>query len=468
VPSLARFSFSVIAPTLIVQFASGAASWVPATLAVVLSGFGHEVALPATIVAIAARTVAPAALGLISVTVATLNEPGQGRASSRDDPGRRRRGSASMHHYDVLEPSVAAGGVGSDRLSAETFGVTPDPGSAITDRRHPGSPTMNPAQMSARSPQVIEVRDLSKSYDGKLVIDHLSFAVQPGRVSGFLGPNGAGKSTTMRLIVGLDRPTGGDATIGGIHYADLPRPLRVVGALLDAGAAHKGRSAFDHLLVLAQTQGIPRQRVDEVLELVGLHDVAHERAGTFSLGMGQRLGLAAALIGDPQVLILDEPVNGLDPDGIMWIRNLVIHLAGEGRTILISSHLMSEMAATASDLIVIGRGRLIAACTTDEFIERSSKRSVLVVSPDAVALTDLIAAAGGHVDVDAEGALIVRLIDAAHIGALASHAGLELHELTPQLASLEDAFMEQTHTSTEFGGHNAAGDREAAMPGARS
>ena len=308
-------------------------------------------------------------------------------------------------------------------------------------------------------PQVIDVRDLCKTYDGKVVIDHLSFTVQPGLVTGFLGPNGAGKSTTMRLIVGLDRPTGGDATIGGVHYADLPRPLRVVGALLDAGAAHKGRSAYDHLLYLSQTQGIPRRRVDEVLDLVGLHDVAHKRAGSFSLGMGQRLGLAAALLGDPQVLILDEPVNGLDPDGIMWIRNLVIHLAGEGRTILISSHLMSEMAATATDLVVIGRGRLIAACTTDEFIERSSKRSVLVKSPDADALTDLINAAGGQVDTDAEGDLIVHLLDAAHIGALASKAGLELHELTPQLASLEDAFMEQTHTSTEFGGHGTTDER---------
>ena len=310
-------------------------------------------------------------------------------------------------------------------------------------------------------PQAIEVRDLCKSYDGKLVIDHLSFSVQPGLVTGFLGPNGAGKSTTMRLIVGLDRPSGGDVTIGGVHYADLPRPLRVVGALLDAGAAHKGRSAYDHLLYLSQTQGIPRRRVDEVLDLVGLHDVARMRVGGFSLGMGQRLGLAAALIGDPRVLILDEPVNGLDPDGIMWIRNLVTHLAGEGRTILISSHLMSEMAATATDLIVIGRGRLIAACTTDEFIERSSKRSVLVKSPDAAALTALIVASGGQVDAEADGDLIVRLLDAAHIGALASKAGFELHELTPQLASLEDAFMEQTHTSTEFGGQGADGERKA-------
>ena len=195
-----------------------------------------------------------------------------------------------------------------------------------------------------------------------------------------------------------------------------------------------------------------------MLELVGLHDVAHERAGTFSLGMGQRLGLAAALIGDPSVLILDEPVNGLAPDGIMWIRNLVIHLASEGRTILVPNHLMSEIAATATDLIVIGRGRLIAACTTDEFVERSSKRTVLVKSLDAVALDDLITSAGGHLEADGEGELIVTPVDAAHIGALAFKARLELHELTPQLASLEDAFMEQTHTSTEFGGHSANSD----------
>jgi ABC-2 type transport system ATP-binding protein len=322
-----------------------------------------------------------------------------------------------------------------------------------------------------RSSPVIEVRDLCKTYDGKLVIDHLSFTVRPGVVTGFLGPNGAGKSTTMRLLVGLDRPTSGDALIGGVRYVDLVRPLTVVGALLDARATHKGRSAYDHLLYLSQTQRIARERIDEVLELVGLREVAHERAGGFSLGMGQRLGLAAALLGDPQVLLLDEPVNGLDPDGIMWVRNLLIHLAGEGRTILISSHLMSEMAATATDLVVIGRGRLIAACTTEDFVERSSKRSVLVVSPDAAALTALITSAGGHVEVDAEGALIVRLLDAAHIGALASHARLELHELTPQLASLEDAFMEQTHASTEFGAHRADGDGDAvaaASAGARA
>ncbi|MEO9240008.1 MAG: ATP-binding cassette domain-containing protein, partial [Jatrophihabitantaceae bacterium] len=230
---------------------------------------------------------------------------------------------------------------------------------------------------------MIEVHDLSKSYRGKVVVDRLSFTVQPGRVTGFLGPNGAGKSTTMRLIVGLDHPMSGSATIGGRRYAELSRPLRVVGALLDAESVHPGRSASDHLLFLAQSQGIDRSRVKDVLDLVGLHDVADDRAGTFSLGMRQRLGIAVALLGDPQVLILDEPINGLDPDGIFWIRNLMKDLAGDGRTVFVSSHLMGEMALTADNLIVIGRGRLIADCTTEEFIERSSHKSVLVKSADS-------------------------------------------------------------------------------------
>ena len=304
---------------------------------------------------------------------------------------------------------------------------------------------------------MIEVRDLTKKYGDKTVVDHLTFTVQPGAVTGFLGPNGAGKSTTMRLIVGLDRPSSGSATIGGNAYAELSQPLRVVGALLDASAVHPGRSAYNHLWYLAQTQGLPRQRVDEVLDLVGLRDVARKRAGSFSLGMGQRLGIAVALLGDPQVLILDEPVNGLDPDGILWIRNLVRQLASEGRTVFVSSHLMSEMAMTAESLIVIGRGRLIAACSTDEFIEQGSKRSVLVKSPDAPALRDLIASAGGEVTAGEDDAIIVRLLDAPQIGALAATAGLVLHELTPQLASLEDAYMEQTHNSMDFSGHDGHG-----------
>jgi ABC-2 type transport system ATP-binding protein len=286
---------------------------------------------------------------------------------------------------------------------------------------------------------------LSKRYGRKLVVDNLSFTVQPGTVTGFLGPNGAGKSTTMRLILGLDRPSSGHCTIGGVSYASLPRPLRVVGALLDAGAVHPGRTAFDHLLYLAQTQGLPRRRIAEVLDLVGLADVAHQRAGGFSLGMGQRLGLAAALLGDPQVLVLDEPVNGLDPDGILWIRDLLKRLAAQGRTVFLSSHLMSEMAVTADHLVVIAHGRLLAACSTAEFIGDDTHRSVLVRSSNDPALSDLITAAGGQVYTEADGALQVTSMDAVQVGGLAAHAGLILSELTPQLASLEDAFIERTH-----------------------
>jgi len=297
---------------------------------------------------------------------------------------------------------------------------------------------------------MIEAHDLSKSYGSKRAVDHLSFTVSPGRVTGFLGPNGAGKSTTMRLLLGLDRPDTGSATIAGKHYRDLETPLRLVGALLEARAVHTGRSAYNHLLVLAQTQGFPRRRVDEVIELVGLRDVAQSRAGGFSLGMGQRLGIAAALLGDPQVLVLDEPVNGLDPEGIVWIRTLMKHLAASGRTIFVSSHLMNEMAVTADHLIVIGRGRLIADCSTAEFIERSSEKSVLVRSPDAPALGELIAKAGGLVRPDADGAMTVARLEAPRIGELAAQHGYVLHELTPQRASLEEAFMELTRESTEY------------------
>src|SRR6266700_597688 len=225
---------------------------------------------------------------------------------------------------------------------------------------------------------MIEAHDLTKRYGDKLAVDHLSFRVEPGRVTGFLGPNGAGKSTTMRLVLGLDHPEAGTATVNGLPYRDLPRPLRTVGALLEAKAMHPGRSAHNHLLFLAQTQGLPRSRVDEVLALVGLAEVGRKRTGGFSLGMSQRVGVAAALLGDPQVLLLDEPVNGLDPEGILWIR-----------------HLMKQMAVTADHLIVIGRGKLIADCSTQEFIERSSERSVLVRSPDAGKLAGLITAEGG-------------------------------------------------------------------------
>ncbi len=297
---------------------------------------------------------------------------------------------------------------------------------------------------------MIEVRDLSKRYGDKLAVNQLSFTVEPGTVTGFLGPNGAGKSTTMRLIVGLDHPTEGTATIDGKPYAQLHQPLRVVGALLEAGALHPGRSAYHHLLYLAQTQAIPESRVDEVLDLVGLHDVARERVGGFSLGMRQRLGIAAALLGDPRVLILDEPINGLDPEGILWVRSLLRHLASQGRTVLVSSHLMTEMSQTADNVIVIGRGSLIAQSTMAEFIERNSEQIVLVRTPDPGALRAILSAAGAHVSVDEPGALLVQHLHAARIGDLAAGAGLALHELTPQLATLEEAFMETTQDSRDF------------------
>ena len=303
---------------------------------------------------------------------------------------------------------------------------------------------------------MIEARDLTKRYGDKLAVDHLSFDVEPGTVTGFLGPNGAGKSTTMRLVLGLDKPTAGTATIDGRRYRDLPQPLRTVGALLEAKSVHPGRSAYNHLLFLAQTQGLPRSRVDEVLQLVGLQDVARKRAGGFSLGMSQRLGIAAAMLGDPQVLLLDEPVNGLDPEGVLWIRNLIKQLAADGRTVFVSSHLMNEMAVTADHLIVIGKGKLIADSPTQEFIERSSEKSVLVRSPEAARLADLIAGDGGKAvpgqrGQDGADELRVTGMAAPRIGELAASAAIVLHELTPQMASLEEAFMELTADSVEFG-----------------
>ncbi len=311
---------------------------------------------------------------------------------------------------------------------------------------------------------MIEARDLTKRYGDKLAVDHLSFTVAPGRVTGFLGPNGAGKSTTMRLVLGLDRPHGGSATIDGRPYRELARPLRVVGALLEARAVHTGRSAYNHLLFLAQTQGLPRSRVQQVIDLVGLREVARKRAGGFSLGMSQRLGIAAAMLGDPRVLVLDEPVNGLDPEGILWIRTLMKQLAAEGRTVFVSSHLMNEMAVTADHLIVIGRGRLIADCGTQEFIERSSEKSVLVRTPDAAKLTSLITAEGGHVtdqpspqaSTSEASTLTVTEMPAPRIGELAAAGSIVLHELTPQLGSLEEAFMELTADSLEYGTHQQA------------
>jgi len=312
---------------------------------------------------------------------------------------------------------------------------------------------------------MIEVRDLTKRFGPKVAVDHLSFTVQPGRVTGFLGPNGAGKSTTMRLILGLDHANGGSATIDGKRYADLSNPLRTVGALLEAKSVHSGRSARNHLLFLAQTQGLPASRVDQMLDVVGLRDVAGKRAGSYSLGMSQRLGVAAALLGDPEVLLLDEPVNGLDPEGVLWIRNLMKDLASGGRTVLVSSHLMNEMAVTADHLIVIGRGRLLADASTEEVIARGSGQSVRVRTPDPDRLTALIEAEGGKALPAGNGAengseapvLTVTGVPAARIGELAASASVVLHELTPQLATLEDAFLELTSDSLEFGHLTAAG-----------
>jgi ABC-2 type transport system ATP-binding protein len=304
----------------------------------------------------------------------------------------------------------------------------------------------------AGPPGLIEARELTKRFGDKVAVDHLSFNVEPGRVTGFLGPNGAGKSTTMRLICGLDRPDDGTATIGGRHYAELHRPLLTVGALLEARSVHPGRSARNHLLFLAQTQNIPKKRVDEVLDLVGLSDVAGKRVGGFSLGMTQRLGVAAAMLGDPRVLLLDEPGNGLDPEGIRWVRTFMRSLASEGRTIFVSSHLMSEMSVTADHLVVIGRGRLIADSSTQDFIQRSSERSVLVRTPDYARLRELVIDEGGHVEPEgAGGAMVVTGLAAQRIGELAASASLVLHELTPRLPSLEEAFMELTAGSVEYG-----------------
>src|ERR1700678_3201333 len=282
---------------------------------------------------------------------------------------------------------------------------------------------------------MINARNLSKRYGGKLAVNNLSFTVVPGRVTGFVGPNGAGKSTTMRLLLGLDRPDSGEVMFDGRPYRDLALPLRSVGALLEAQAVHKGRSARNHLLWLAQTQGLPARRVDEVISVAGLRAVARKRAGGFSLGMGQRLGIAAALLGNPRMLLLDEPVNGLDPEGVLWIRNLMKQLAAEGRTVFVSSHLMNEMAVTADHLIVIGRGRLLTESRTANVIARSTDKSVRVRTPDADRLAELITAAGGKVarGAPAEGAglLTVTGLESSRIGELAASGSIVLHELTP-------------------------------------
>lgn len=313
---------------------------------------------------------------------------------------------------------------------------------------------------------MIEVSELTKDYGKVRAVDDLSFTVAPGVVTGFLGPNGAGKSTTMRMILGLDAPTAGSATIDGRRYADIPRPLTKVGALLDAKAVHPHRSAAAHLLWLAHSNGLPARRVDEVLGLVGLSAVAGKKAGGFSLGMGQRLGLAAALLGDPEVLILDEPVNGLDPEGIRWVRGLLQVLAGEGRTVLVSSHLLAEMAMTADHLIVIGQGRLVSESSMSEFIRRHSATSAIVRTSAVPALEDLLRAEGidYRVDVDPEGRRFLEIPDRTtdEIGALAFAGGVAVTELTQRRASLEDAYMQITRHSAQYRAQHARPTQEEA------
>jgi ABC-2 type transport system ATP-binding protein len=302
---------------------------------------------------------------------------------------------------------------------------------------------------------MIELQALTKRYGSKTAVDGLTFSVRPGVITGFLGPNGAGKSTTMRIILGLDSPTSGDVTIDGKHYAQLNNPLTYIGALLDAKSLHGGRSAHNHLLCLAQANRIPTRRVGEVLETVGLTSVTRQRSKGFSLGMGQRLGIAAALLGDPKILMFDEPVNGLDPEGIHWIRNLMKTLAAQGRTVFVSSHLMSEMALTADHLIVIGRGRLLADTSMAEFIQVNSRSFVRIRTPEPERLRDAMARAGVTPELTDDGAFEVLEGDPAKLGELAAEHRVVLHELSQQRASLEEAFMRLTAESVEY--HAGAG-----------
>jgi ABC-2 type transport system ATP-binding protein len=309
---------------------------------------------------------------------------------------------------------------------------------------------------------MIEIDHVTKRYGEKVAVDDLSFSVKPGIVTGFLGPNGAGKSTTMRVILGIDRPSSGTATVNGKPYRDLPAPLHEIGALLEARAIHTGRSAYNHLVAMAQTHGIRRRRVQEVIDLVGLSDVARKRAGGFSLGMGQRLGIAAALLGDPATLILDEPANGLDPEGILWIRNLLKGLAAEGRTVFLSSHLMAEMAQTAEHLVVIGRGRLIADTTVAEIVAQASlDAAVTVRTPQAGDLRAALVRDGVTITSPERELLEVRGLSSAEVGAIAADHRIVLHELVPQRASLEQAFMSLTGGAVEYHAE-AFGQAEAA------
>ncbi|GAB6859599.1 ABC transporter ATP-binding protein [Microbacterium xylanilyticum] len=297
---------------------------------------------------------------------------------------------------------------------------------------------------------MITAEGLSKTYGPKTAVDDVSFTVRPGTVTGFLGPNGAGKSTTMRMIVGLDRPSAGRVTVNGQEYRGLRAPLTEVGVLLDAKAVHTGRTARNHLRAMAATHGIPASRVDEVIEITGIGSVARKRAGGFSLGMGQRLGIAAALLGDPHTLILDEPVNGLDPEGVLWVRNFVRHAASEGRTVLLSSHLMSEMAQTADHIIVLGRGRVLADAPLSQLVEQWTTAQVRVRSPRAAELGELLVAAGAVVTASGYDTIEVTGPEAWWIGDLAAERGIALHELTPTSGSLEDAYLALTGDAVEY------------------
>jgi ABC-2 type transport system ATP-binding protein len=297
---------------------------------------------------------------------------------------------------------------------------------------------------------VITIQGLTKRYGAKTAVDDITCTIQPGRVTGFLGPNGAGKSTTMRMVVGLDRPSAGSVTVNGKHYADHRAPLNEVGVLLDAKAVHTGRTAYNHLLAMAATHGIGAKRVHEVIAMTGLESVARKRAGKFSLGMGQRLGIAAALLGDPATLILDEPVNGLDPEGVLWVRQLTRQLASEGRTIFLSSHLMSEMAQTADHIIVLGRGRIIADAPVSEILAAATGTVVRVRTPEPEELSRIIASADVTVTIEEPGLLTVLGLEAPQIGDAAARAGIPLHELTPIGASLEEAYLALTHDDVEY------------------
>ncbi|MGX7678398.1 ABC transporter ATP-binding protein [Jatrophihabitans sp. DSM 45814] len=300
---------------------------------------------------------------------------------------------------------------------------------------------------------MIEVRNLTKRYGEKVAVKDLTFTVQPGIVTGFLGPNGAGKSTTMRMIAGLDAPTAGSVSVNGGRYRDASAPMAELGILLEARAVHTSRSAYNHLLALAQTNGIPKRRVAEVIDLVGLSEVSKKRVGGFSLGMGQRLGVASALLGDPQTVILDEPVNGLDPEGILWVRNLLKALASEGRTVFVSSHLMSEMALTAQRLIVVGRGQLIADTTVAEFVAQASGNVVSVRTPQATEFQRLLVSPDVGVVQIAPGQIEVHGLSAEQVGDIAWENHIRVHELATQQASLEEAFMELTRSAVEYHAH---------------